>query len=123
TVPRAREAPRLRLPQRFFDLKQEQQSGALLALERVDGALRQAVLDEWVARCRASAVRNPAGYLFGIIQKAMRGEFHASAGQSAPASDRRSRVSSATPTPPAQRADPRVVQEHIARLQSILRKT
>jgi hypothetical protein len=62
-------------------LKDEQQSGALVALQQVDESLRQAVLDEWDARCRNSAVRNPAGYLFGIIQKAIRGEFKAWAGE------------------------------------------
>jgi hypothetical protein len=125
TVRRAREDrddSRLRLPPRFFDLKEEQQSGALVALQGVDGALRQAVLDEWAARCRGSTVRNPAGYLFGIIQKAIRGEFHASAGKSDQAIDP-SRPSSPPSQPPGQRADPTVVEEHIARLQSILRKT
>jgi hypothetical protein len=52
-----------------------------VALQQVDELLRQAVLDEWDARCRNSAVRNPAGYLFGIIQKAIRGEFKAWAGE------------------------------------------
>jgi hypothetical protein len=112
----------LRLPPRFFDLKEEQQSGALVALQGVDGALRQAVLEEWAARCRGSAVRNPAGYLFGIIQKAIRGEFHASAGKSDQAIAP-SRPSSPPSQLPGQRADPTVVEEHIARLQSILRKT
>lgn len=63
----------LRLPERFLRLKDEQQAGALVALQQVDEAQRQAVLDEWAARCHNSAVRNPAGYLFGIIQKAIRG--------------------------------------------------
>ena len=39
----------------------------------MDETQRQAVLDEWAARCGGSTVRNPAGYLFGIIQKALRG--------------------------------------------------
>lgn len=62
-------------------LKAEQQSGALTALQPVDAELHQAIIDEWDARCRASSVRNPAGYLFGIIQKAMKGEFRAWTGQ------------------------------------------
>jgi hypothetical protein len=122
TVPRAREDPRLRLPQRFFDLKNEQQSGALVALQRVDGALRQAVLDEWATRCRGSAVRNPAAYLFGIIQKAIRGEFHASVSHTEQPLDAL-RPSALTPGTPARPAEPAVVQEHNTRLQSILRKT
>ena len=77
TVPRACEGESLRLPARFRALRTEQQSGALTALSQVESDLRQAVLDEWAARCEASTVRNPAGYLFGIIQKALRGEFRA----------------------------------------------
>jgi len=77
TVPRARAGETLRLPARFHELRAEQQSGALAALSQVEPDLRQAVLDEWAARCEASTVRNPAGYLFGIIQKALRGEFRA----------------------------------------------
>jgi hypothetical protein len=122
TVPRAREGPkepRLRLPPRFFDLKSEQQSGVLVALQQVDGALRQAVLDEWDTRCRGSAVRHPAGYLFGIIQKAIRGEFKAWAGQ-----DDQPRPAGATarPTDPAPApASREVAHEHIARLKAMLR--
>lgn len=67
----------LRLPDALGRLKAEQRTGALTALEQVEPGLRQLVLDEWAARCEASTVRNPAGYLFGIIQKALRGEFHA----------------------------------------------
>ena len=91
TVPRAKSLQHLRLPERLLRLKDEQQSGALVALQQVDESLRQAVLDEWDARCRNSAVRNPAGYLFGIIQKAIRGEFKAWAGEGA---------SPSTPPPP-----------------------
>src|SRR5690606_8317983 len=87
TVPHARERQGLCLPDRFLDLKKEQQAGALVALQQVEGMQRQAVLDEWAARCRGSTVRNPAGYLFGIIQKAIHGEFKAWAGQGEAATD------------------------------------
>ncbi|EZQ20375.1 hypothetical protein CF98_07735 [Halopseudomonas bauzanensis] len=69
------------LPERFRGLKDEQQAGALVALRQLDTPLQQAVLDEWVLRCDSSAIRNPAGYLFGIIQRAIRGEFNALAKQ------------------------------------------
>jgi hypothetical protein len=77
TVPRARDDQALRLPPAFARLPREQQTGALAALRQVEGELRQSVLDEWAARCQVSGIRNPAGYLFGIIQKAIRGEFRA----------------------------------------------
>jgi len=125
TVPRARALEgSLRLPQRFLALKDEQRNGALVALQQVDESQRQAVLDEWAARCRNSTVRNPAGYLFGIIQKAIRGEFKAWAGENdaAPA---------ATPSPPSapapapvesRPADPAVARAYLDRIRSSLRR-
>lgn len=114
TVPRG--LGMLRLPERFMSLKAEQQSGALAALQPVDPDLHQAVLDEWDARCRASTVRNPAGYLFGIIQKAMRGEFRAWAGQRTPPE-----TTGAQPEQSRHPVDPEVAQAHIAQLRSMLR--
>lgn len=116
TVPRG--LGMLRLPDRFMSLKAEQQSGALAALQPVDADLHQAVLDEWDARCRASTVRNPAGYLFGIIQKAMRGEFRAWAGQrtARPPADEK-------PEPTRQPVDPEVAKAYVARLRSMLRSS
>ncbi|PWK82402.1 STY4528 family pathogenicity island replication protein [Fulvimonas soli] len=120
TVPRVRALQNLRLPERFLRLKDEQQAGALVALQQVDEPQRQAVLDEWEARCRNSAVRNPAGYLFGIIQKAIRGEFKAWAGDSAtvpPAS----RPPAPAPAPSAPPVSPEVARAHLARLRAALR--
>ncbi|AGK49316.1 hypothetical protein BTI_2168 [Burkholderia thailandensis MSMB121] len=113
-VPHAREA--LRLPSRFATLRTEQQNGALAALQQVDPSLRQAVLDEWQARLDTHAVRKPAGYLFGIIGKALRGEFQA---WCAPPS-----TSPAPPTittPPTRAADAGVVQQHLTHLRALLR--
>ncbi len=123
TVPRAKALQNLRLPEWFLRLKEEQQAGAMIALQQVGEPLRQAVLDEWAARCRGSTVRNPAGYLFGIIQKAIRGEFKAWAGideavQPAP------RVEGPAPSPPplaSRLADPEVTRVYLARLRSALR--
>ncbi|CAJ9222314.1 Uncharacterised protein [Burkholderia pseudomallei] len=112
-VPRARDA--LRLPARFATLRAEQQNGALAALQQVDPSLRQAVLDEWQARLDSHAVRKPAGYLFGIIGKALRGEFQAWCA-----------LPSASPTPPtittppARTADADIVQQHLTHLRALL---
>ena len=120
SVPRARALQNLRLPERFLRLKDEQQAGALVALQQVDETQRQAVLDEWAARCGGSTVRNPAGYLFGIIQKAIRGEFKAWAGEGAstpPASP-----PPAPSSPPASRVtDPEVARVYLAELREALR--
>lgn len=125
TVPHARATAlpsRLQWPDRFTGLKNEQQSGALVALLQIDASLQQAVLDEWDARCRTSLVRNPAGYLFGIIQKAIRGEFKVWAGQAGRASQQRPAPTSIpSPDPPRTPASREVAQEHIARLQAMLR--
>ncbi|MGR0116455.1 STY4528 family pathogenicity island replication protein [Ralstonia pseudosolanacearum] len=112
-VPRTREG--LRLPARFATLQAEQQSGALAALQQVDAPLRQAVLDEWAARCDARAIRNPAGYLFGIISKALRHEFNASRA-TAPASAPKPPTS--TPSRPA--PAPEVAHAHLAHLRKLL---
>ncbi len=118
TVPRALQ--HLRLPERFQQMKHEQQAGALVALQRVDAEQRQSVLDEWNARCRGSTVRNPAGYLFGIIQKAIRGEFKAWAGQG----DTRSPPAATQPIArPPKAASPDVVRAHLAHLRSMLDKS
>ncbi|WP_211460832.1 STY4528 family pathogenicity island replication protein [Collimonas silvisoli] len=115
TVPQVRES--LSLPARFIGLKAEQQAGALTALQPVDPTLHQAILDEWNARCHENVVRNPAGYLFGIIQKALRGEFQPWAGRrtSSPSDAQTSEQEPRRPT------SPEVAQAHIARLRSLLR--
>ncbi|MGE6688988.1 STY4528 family pathogenicity island replication protein [Stutzerimonas stutzeri] len=116
TVPRARELQNLRLPERFLALKDEQQSGAMVALQQVDSELRQSVLDEWAVRCRNSEVRKPAGYLFGIIQAAIRGEFKAWAGQG----QSNAVANAPPPEPPSRPANPEVVQAHLAHLHALL---
>lgn len=118
----ARAMPGVRLPDRFLGLKEEQQAAAIVALQQVDAPLRQAVLDEWADRCRGSTIRNPAGYLFGIIQRAIRGEFNAWAKQAgsapppAPARD-------APPEPPRNVVPPEVARQHIDRLRDLLRSS
>ena len=124
TVPRAKALQNVRLPDRFLTLKDEQQAGAMVALQQVDEAQRQAVLDEWAARCRNSTVRNPAGYLFGIIQKAIRGEFKAWAGEpaAAPPASRSSVPAHAGRPADSRPADPEVARAHLARIRASLRR-
>lgn len=74
TVPRGREG--LHLPEQFLLLAAEQRRNAMVALGAIGPELQQQVLDQWAARCAGAEVRNPAGYLFGMIQKASRGEFN-----------------------------------------------
>ncbi|MBJ7223612.1 MULTISPECIES: STY4528 family pathogenicity island replication protein [unclassified Brenneria] len=116
TVPRTL-AP-LRLPERFLALKVEQQTGALAALQSVERELQQPLIDEWEARCTSTVIRNPTGYLFGIIQKALRGEFHAWAAQKAQPAPTPARKE---PEPPPVPASAETAMAHIARLRDLLR--
>jgi len=120
TVPRAGVLQDLRLPDCFLRLKDEQQAGALMALRQMGAVQRQAVLDEWAARCRSGTVRNPAGYLFGIIQKAIRGEFRAWAGEGGAVP---TGVSSPVPAPAAESppVDSATARAYLARIRSKLR--
>lgn len=104
------------MPERFLALQQEQQAGALVALQQVEAEQRQAVLDEWAARCRSSEVRKPAGYLFGIIQAAIRGDFNAWAGHG----QSNTVASDPPPARPSRPANPAVVQAHLAHLHALL---
>tara|TARA_A100001391_G_scaffold65342_2_gene40975 strand:- start:12612 stop:13808 length:1197 start_codon:yes stop_codon:yes gene_type:complete len=121
-----RELDYLDLPPRFERLDDEQKAGALLALRKVDRELQQAVIDEWNVRCCDDYIKKPANYLFGIIQRAIRGEFRAWAGVTPSKAD-----SLATPPPkvdakvdrPFQAADPEQVKAHIARLQEMFRSS
>ncbi|HBO3354328.1 TPA: hypothetical protein L4S42_002140 [Pseudomonas aeruginosa] len=115
TVPRARELQGLRLPERFLALRDEQQAGALVALQQVEADQRQAVLDEWDVRCCDNQVRKPAGYLFGVIQKAIRGEFKSWAAQ---------KQNTAAAPPPETAPRPAIpnVQAHLENLHALLKR-
>jgi len=119
TTAHTREA--YRLPERFLSLKPAQQDGALMALQQVESTLRQSVLDEWDIRCRSSTVRNPAGYLFGMIQKAIRGEFNAWAAKVESAS-----LPVITQNAPTQPSNPKLLSEvakqHLAQIREMLGK-
>jgi len=111
------------LPERFLRLKQAQQDGALMALQQVESILRQTVLDEWDVRCRSSTVRNPAGYLFGMIQKAIRGEFNAWAAKVEPAPPKSASVMQDTPILSSRsKAISDVAKQHIAQIREFLGK-
>ncbi|HNB46971.1 MAG TPA: hypothetical protein PLL72_22520, partial [Burkholderiaceae bacterium] len=61
-----------------------------------------------------------AGYLFGIIQKAIRGEFKAWAGTDAPVPPA-PRAAGLMPSPASRPTDPEVARTYLARLRSALR--
>ena len=110
----------LQVPDRFGRLRPEQQAGALTALQQLDIGLQQAVLDEWDARCRISTVRTPAGYLFGVIQKALRGEFRAWASQRIEWPKPGSSTVTPAPDAPATAARRAVAEQNLAKLRAML---
>lgn len=118
STPRANDANAPKLPPGFAQLRPEEQSAALATLQRVDPALRQAVLDEWQVRCEAGGVQRPDAYLFGILQKALRGDFHPWATQT--------KAKPAPPTPPpplsAEQRQARLdsARRHLAELRELL---
>lgn len=88
------EKPSLQWPT-ALRLSPEEQQAAVFALNKLEPSDRQAVLNEAGARCAAGDIRKPTAYLMGLIQRALRGEFHPWAGQTAP-----SPVVSSGPTAP-----------------------
>ena len=123
TTAQARALGDLQWPKRFTELKAEQQTGARVALQQVDAALRQAVLDDWAARCSSHGIRNPAGYLFGIIQRAIHGEFNAWAKKdapSAPVPPNERPPAAPPPQPQGKPVPPEVAKQHIERLRNLL---
>ena len=124
TTAQARALGDLQWPKRFTELKAEQQAGARMALQQVDASLRQAVLDEWATRCSNHGIRNPAGYLFGIIQRAIHGEFNAWAKKDAPSAHAPPNERPPPAPPPSQPqgkpVPPEVARQHIERLRNLL---
>ncbi|TPG90341.1 hypothetical protein EAH72_29510 [Pseudomonas caspiana] len=118
TEPRVPEASDLTFPSRFATLKATQQTAAKVALLQLNTELRQAVLDEWATRCRDTPVRNPAGYLFGIIQKALHGQFTAWA--SKPKTSDAASVHQEVKREEKTERDPAIAQASIAALKGLL---
>lgn len=116
-IPRARETNPAKLPPGFAQLRPEEQSAALTTLQRVEPELRQAVLDEWQVRCAAGGVQRPAAYLFGILQKALRGDFHPWATKAKPAAPP---PSTAPLSPEQQQARLDNARHHLANLRELL---
>ncbi|TNF83465.1 hypothetical protein FGE05_09455 [Pseudomonas sp. ICMP22404] len=84
TVPRATPAVDNMLWPNALHLSPNERQAAIVALNKLKPADRQAVLNEAGARCAAGGIRKPAAYLMGLIQRALKGEFHPWTGQTEP---------------------------------------
>lgn len=113
----------LALPARFTSLRLDQQRDALRRLQRLDGSQRQSVLDEWAARCGLGQVLKPAAYLFGLIQRALSGEFTLWAGRKPDrpaATVQATATSAAASVPPPTPVSREVAQQHLAQLRALV---
>ncbi|MFS2093011.1 STY4528 family pathogenicity island replication protein [Pseudomonas sp. Pseusp11] len=81
TVPRATPTvDNLRWPDPLH-LSPSERQAVTVALNKLKPTDRQAVLNEAGVRCAAGGVRKPAAYLMGLIQRALKGDFHPWASQ------------------------------------------
>lgn len=66
----------LDIPARFYTLTTAQQKGILKTIQALEPHIQQQILIEWEERCQSQVIRSPAAYLFGIAQKAYKGELN-----------------------------------------------
>lgn len=76
SVPRADASAGIEWPGSFERLPPDQRQKALVGLELISVELQQSLLDQWAARLAQGSMRNPFGYLLGMIEKARNGEFN-----------------------------------------------
>lgn len=84
TVPRATSAvDNLHWPT-SLRLNPSERQAVAVALNKLNPADQQAVLNEAGARCAAGGIRKPAAYLMGLAQRALKGDFRPWASQAEP---------------------------------------
>lgn len=66
----------LTVPKRFYEISEGRKKGLLLTLKHLSPQIRQQILNEWDGRCRNQIIRNPVAYLYGMVQKAIKGQFN-----------------------------------------------
>lgn len=100
----------------FFNPHERDQ--AITQLSNLNPLVQQQILHELASRCVTGEIRNPSGYLFGLIRKAERGEFKAWAANAAPnptpAEPKSSYKHVRAPITPAQRATPETLSAEAA---------
>jgi hypothetical protein len=106
-VPRAHASQDDGYPSPFLELPTDQRLMAIQALIPLPEQLRQDVLSQWASKPHSS-LRNPFGYLLGMIDKARNGEFNQRPRQ---LPDRPAPMPATTPAP-AVRAEAPVHQPH-----------
>ncbi|MEB0080010.1 STY4528 family pathogenicity island replication protein [Pseudomonas sp. CCI3.2] len=76
SVPRASPGAVIKWPASFENLAPDQRRKVQVGLGWVSAEVQQSVLDQWDVRVGQGQIRNPFGYLLGMIEKARNGEFN-----------------------------------------------
>ncbi|MQB14583.1 hypothetical protein DXU77_05595 [Pseudomonas lactis] len=84
TVPRATSTVDNLLWPTSLHLSPSERQAVAVALNKLNLADQQAVLNEAGARCAAGGIRKPAAYLMGLAQRALKGDFRPWASQAEP---------------------------------------
>jgi len=77
SVPRAGARPGCEPFEVLEILPVDQRQKAMIALALISEELQGRVLEQWARRCSRNQLRNPLGYLLGMVDKARNGEFDA----------------------------------------------
>lgn len=108
------------LPDRFYKLSTTQQTGILKIMLQLSTDIQQQVLNEWDVRCTKHNINNPAAYLFGITQKAIKGELNELRVEQKSSEQPRIQVSVKDERPTSPPQDKRKIQAHIDHLKQLL---
>ncbi|MEB0198356.1 STY4528 family pathogenicity island replication protein, partial [Pseudomonas sp. 5S4] len=76
SVPGASSGAVIKWPVSFEILAPDQKRKVQVGLGLVSAEVQQSVLDQWDVRAGQGQIRNPFGYLLGLIEKARNGEFN-----------------------------------------------
>lgn len=108
------------LPDRFYKLSTTQQTGILKVMSKLSTEVQQQVLNEWDGRCTLQKINNPAAYLFGITQKAIKGELNELRVEPKSSEQPRIQVAVKDERPASPPQDKRKIQAHIDHLKQLL---
>lgn len=93
-----------------LSLDDSERQATQLLMSGLSGDTQQAILDEAAGRVSSGSVRNPKGFLRGLIKRAIGGEFVATGYAKTQAERRTGSVSQSTP-PAMQRSAPRAATQ------------
>ncbi|MCX8588538.1 MULTISPECIES: STY4528 family pathogenicity island replication protein [unclassified Gilliamella] len=108
------------LPDRFYKLSTTQRTGILKVMSQLSTEVQQQVLNEWDGRCTLQKINNPAAYLFGITQKAIKGELNELRTEQKSSEQPELQIEAKDESPTSPHQDKRKIQAHIDHLKQLL---